>query len=156
MNLLFPLLLTRQVLPRLRAAALHGPAEVHFIGSLASGMTFPRIATYASSKAFLLALTRCLDVDERIWDTTGVRLTYSIVGSVTSNSLRAPPSLVTPSSETFARSAVAHLGCGRTVYAPYVWHAVASWVVALLGPSVQEGIGARAMKGVLDEAEKTK
>ena len=36
-----------------------------------------------------------------------------------------------------------------------VWHALAMWAVGLLGPRVQEGIGARAVKDVLDEAEKT-
>ncbi|KAH9946742.1 NAD-P-binding protein [Amylocystis lapponica] len=113
LNDIFPLLLTRTLLPSLRASARHGPVMVQFVGSHASQMAAPRMALYSAFNACLESLARGLDLDERVWEATGVRFAYLTVGA---------PTLWMPSSERFAQAQlVARISCGRKAYAPYMW-----------------------------------
>ncbi|EPS95966.1 hypothetical protein FOMPIDRAFT_1025549, partial [Fomitopsis schrenkii] len=82
-NDVFPLLLTRALLPQLRATAQRGPFLAQFVGSQAALTSPVTMTTYAATKGFLAALSRGLDNDEQLWGTpTGVRFEYLSVGNV--------------------------------------------------------------------------
>jgi len=145
-NDIFPLLLTRTLLPGLRASGKHGPVEVQFVGSIAADMSSPRTSMYSGVKALLRSLARGLDLDERVWEKTNVRFAYLHVGPVSSNAMRVQPSLLMPSSETFAKSVVSHIGCGRTAYGPYMWHMVLAWVLGLVGEKARQKFATHAIE----------
>jgi len=150
-NAMFPLLLTRALLPKLRKTAKLGPVLVQFVGSQSGEISPPRFSTYAGSKAFLKALTRGLINDERFWDgPTGVTFEYLMVGQVVSNSVHAEASFGSPSSDTFAKALVARIGCGWRMYAPYMPHAVMQWAIELLGESTVDKYTAQAIGELMD------
>ncbi|KAI0667838.1 NAD-P-binding protein [Trametes maxima] len=150
-NALFPLLLTRVLLPQLRRSATHGPVLVQFVGSLAGDVSPPRLPIYAASKRFLEGLVRGLDNDEQFFDKpTGVRFTYLAVGPVNSASMPQAPSLMTPTSEAFGKAVVNRTGCGRRRVAPYWFHAVSQVFVEALGQGTVDGFTAQEMKGLID------
>ncbi len=151
-NALFPLLLTRVLLPQLRRSATHGPVLVQFVGSLASDISPPRLPIYAASKRFLEALVRGLDNDEQNFEQpTGVRFTYLAVGPVHTASMPPQrPGLNTPTSEQFARAIVQRTGCGRRRVAPYAMHAVSTFVVGGLGDRTVDYYTAQEMKTLID------
>ncbi|KAL6305816.1 NAD(P)-binding protein [Sparassis latifolia] len=155
MNALFPLLLTRALLPSLRASAAHGPVLVQFVGSQGADVSPPRFALYASSKRFLQALARGLDVDERVWDgASGVRFEYAAVGEVRSQTHPVQIRVSSPSAERFARSLVKRVGCGWRRYAPYMPHAYMQWIVELLGETVVEKYVVKEIDQILALGEK--
>ncbi|KAI9056800.1 NAD-P-binding protein [Trametes sanguinea] len=155
-NALFPLLLTRVLLPQLRRSAKHGPVIVQFVGSLAGDISPPRLSIYAASKRFLEALTRGLDNDELFFDgPTGVRFTYLAVGPVNSASMPQKPSLNTPTSERFAKAIIARTGCGRRRIAPYPMHAISQVVVEALGQRTVDYYTAEEMKVLIKQYAKT-
>ncbi|KAI0833777.1 NAD-P-binding protein [Trametes gibbosa] len=155
-NALFPLLLSRVLLPQLRRSAKNGPINVQFVGSLAGDVCPTRLSIYASSKRFLEALARALDNDEQFFDgPTGVRFTYLAVGPVNSASMHQAPSLHTPTSETFGRAIVARTGCGLRRVAPYAMHAVSQVVVSALGQRAVDTFTAQEMKTLIEVYAKT-
>ncbi|KAL7279411.1 NAD-P-binding protein [Trametes coccinea BRFM310] len=155
-NALFPLLLTRVLLPQLRRSAKHGPVIVQFVGSLAGDISPPRLPIYAASKRFLEALTRGLDNDELFFDgPTGVRFTYLAVGPVNSASMHQKPSLNTPTSERFAKAIIARTGCGRRRVAPYAMHAISKVVVEALGQRTVDYYTAEEMKVLIKHYAKS-
>ncbi|KAI8969867.1 NAD-P-binding protein [Trametes punicea] len=155
-NALFPLLLTRVLLPQLRRSAKHGPVLVQFVGSLAGDISPPRVPVYAASKRFLETLARALDNDERYFDDdTGVRFTYLGVGAVSSASLREKPSWGTPTSETFAKAIIARTGCGRRRVVPYAMHAVMHTIVESMGQRTVDAYTAQEMKTLVAKYGKT-
>ncbi len=159
LNALFPLFLTRALLPQLRRAAQSGPVQVLFIGSLASDTPPPRLPMYSASKNFLKALARGLDDDEQFFGTpTGVHFTYLTVGGVHSDNSPAPiqPSLVVPTSARFAWSVVESIGCGRRVMTPYVVHAVRHWLIQMPGERAVDQNMAQMMQGQIALAAKEK
>ncbi|KAH9902486.1 NAD-P-binding protein [Cubamyces lactineus] len=155
-NALFPLLLTRVLLPQLRRSAKHGPVLVQFVGSLAGDISPPRLSIYAASKRFLEALTRGLDNDEHYFDgPTGVRFTYLAVGPVNSASMPQKPSLNTPTSEQFAKAIIARTGCGLRRVAPYAMHAISQVVVEALGQRTVDYYTAEEMKTLIKTYQKS-
>ncbi|GJE93096.1 NAD(P)-binding protein [Phanerochaete sordida] len=135
-NALFPLFLTRALLPKLRRAA--GPVEVVFCGSLSSVLPTPRIIPYAASKAFLRQLSDALSSDElyRAPRPSNVSYIYIDVGSVASGGHKITPSLASPSSDTFARHLVHCIGCGRASIVPYWFQALQLGMIRMLPRSV--------------------
>jgi len=158
MNALFPLLLTRALLPQLRLSAKRGPVLVQFVGSQTADISPPRFTLYASSKKFLEALSRGLDMDERVWDApTGVRFEYVAVGEVRSNAHKAKVWWGCPTSETYAAEAVKRIGAvnsGWRRYAPYFTHAVLQWVVEAMGEKAVEGYVVKEIDAILTRKEK--
>lgn len=154
-NAMFPLLLTRALLPKLRATAKSGPVLIQFVGSLSGEISPTRFSPYAGSKAFLKALVRGLDNDEHFWGTpTGVQFEYLMVGQVQTNSVRCEATWGSPSSETFAKAMVARIGCGWRMYAPYMPHAVMRWAMELLGERAIDKYTAEAIGKLMAEEEK--
>jgi len=138
LNAIFPLLLTRALLPTLRAR--QGPTQVMFVGSISANISIPRFTIYASSKNFIKALARCLDADEH-WPVSrrqGVSFMYLNVGEVVSSTMKITPSLFAPTSERFAKAVVARIGCGRKQITPWMPHAVLEWFMTMLGENIVE------------------
>ena len=155
-NDVFPLLLTRALLPKLRSAAQHGPVLVEFVGSLSRHGAPPTLAIYAATKAFLHVLTRGLDNEERLWGVpSGVHFAYLDVGPVNSAVNRLAPSLTTPSSPALAKALVDQLGCGRRSYAPYFMHALIGAMGDVLPESWVESWHIRLTKSVYAAADKS-
>lgn len=154
-NDVFPLLLTRALLPQLRSVAQRGPVLVEFVGSLTRRGATPTLAIYAATKAFLHVLARALDNEERLWGVpSGVRVAYLDVGPVNSAANRLAPSLTTPSSPAFAKALVDKIGCGKRSYAPYYMHALIGAMGDVLPESWVEGWHIRLTKNVYAAADK--
>lgn len=146
-NALFSLLLTRTLLPKLRASAKNAPVLVQFVGSMAGEISPVRFSVYAGSKGFLKALVRGLDNDEHFWDgPSGVQFEYLMVGQVQSNSVHCAESWGAPSSERFAKAMIGRMGCGWRKYAPYWPHATLLWTMELLGEKTIDKYTAQAMR----------
>ncbi|KAI0937288.1 hypothetical protein AcV5_005231 [Taiwanofungus camphoratus] len=156
-NVTFPLLLTRTLLPTLRSSAKTGPVMVQFVGSRAGDVSPPRLAVYSGSKAFLHALSRGLDTDERVWGTpSGVRFAYLVLGLVSTNSMRTKATLMCPSSKSFAKALVEKIGYGRRRYTPWMPHAVMEWVMGMVGERAVNALLARIMEPILSTQGKDK
>ena len=154
-NDVFPLQLTRVLLPQLRAAARTGPVLVEFVGSLSGHVGPATMAVYGASKAFLHVLAHGLDNEERRWGApSGVRFAYLDVGPVNSATNRIAPSLMTPSSPAFAKTVVDKLGCGRRYYAPYFMHELVAVLANTLPESWFERWSTRLMKQVYAAIDK--
>lgn len=155
-NVVFPMLLTRPLLPILRKSAKSGPVLVNFIGSQAAVACPPRLSIYAGCKAFLEKLSRSLDIDEQVWGgSTGVHFQYHSVGPVISHSYCGPNvPLASPSSETFAKSVVARMGCQRRTVTPYIIHAAMQWGMDLIGEWAIDRFSAHTLDAVLKEQAK--
>ncbi|GBE87545.1 Very-long-chain 3-oxoacyl-CoA reductase [Sparassis crispa] len=129
LNAIFPLLLTRALLPALRIAAARGPTMVQFMGSHA----LP-------------------DSDERTWgQPSGVHFSYLVVNAVISGGLHGQVSLTTPSAAYFGKAVVSQIGCGRRRYAPY---AAMQWALGFRREEMVDAIMAQAVDELLVAQEK--
>jgi 17beta-estradiol 17-dehydrogenase / very-long-chain 3-oxoacyl-CoA reductase len=155
LNAIFPLRLTRVLLPQLRAAK--GPTLVIFVGSISADIAIQRFGVYGSSKNFVQSLSRCLDVDER-WpfgSSSNISFMYAAVGEVVSNTMRVKPHLFTPTSERFAKAFVARIGCGQRRITPWMPHAVQQWAMTPLGESVVEMFSGNEVAHIMKQEIKT-
>ncbi|KAL7930823.1 short chain dehydrogenase/reductase [Trichoderma chlorosporum] len=120
-NALFPLHLTRALLPQL---AQSSPALVMNISSLADA-GLPLLASYGSSKAFLMTLTRTINLEMAFSDKADVECLGVRVGNVTGVSHnKEAASLFTPGSDTMARAALDRAGHGHVVVTGHWAHAL--------------------------------
>jgi 17beta-estradiol 17-dehydrogenase / very-long-chain 3-oxoacyl-CoA reductase len=155
LNAIFPLRLTRVLLPQLRA--VKGPALVIFVGSFAADIAVQRFGVYGSSKNFVQSLSRCLGADER-WpfgSSSNISFMYAAVGEVVSNTMRVKPHLFSPTSERFAKAFVARIGCGKRRITPWMPHAVQQWVMMPLGESVIEIFSGNEISQIMKQEIKT-
>lgn len=154
-NAFFPLFLTRTLLPQLRLSAISGPVLVQFVGSQTADIAPPRLPVYSASKAFLRALARGLDNDERFWGApTGVRFAYLALGEVRTHTHDSAHSAASPSAECLAQALVARTGCGRRAYTPYMWHAILQWLLGFLPETTVDDYAAEAMAEVFARRKK--
>ena len=144
LNAIFPWLLTRALLPKLRTS--HGPVELVFVGSISANLAVPGLIPYGATKAFIQQLSGAIAADEQFRQPTNVTTSYLSVGSVVSSSHRVSESLFSPSTESFAKSVVAKIGCGRSEIVPWAWHAIQFWSAGILPESILK-------KTVMDAAE---
>ncbi|KAK6841115.1 hypothetical protein PG987_001975 [Apiospora arundinis] len=132
LNALFPLHLTRVLLPTL---VRNGPSLVMNLSTMAD-QGFPLIAYYSASKAFLMATTRALRFEMQLEDLGGgsdVEILGIRVGRVTDTAFcREPPSLFLPSAETLASAALARAGYGNGIVEGYWAHALQQLSARLL------------------------
>ena len=150
--MLFPFLLSRALLPKLRKAP--GPAKLVFIGAFAGDVDLPYLASYCASKAFVKRLSGCLGQDERLWSPTNVSTMYMNVGSIVSGSHKAEPSLSSPSSASFAKAVVDKIGHEDRAVVPWLPHAVQFWSVTSMPSAVMDRMLAQAMQRSLEAAKK--
>ncbi|PSR74725.1 hypothetical protein PHLCEN_2v9604 [Hermanssonia centrifuga] len=129
-NSLFPFFFTRAILPKLRQAS--GPAEMLYIGSFAGEGPMPYLTPYGATKSFLKQFSGSIGLDERSGIPSNVSTVYVTVGSVVSNSHKIGASLLSPTSEVYARSLVDKIGCGRKVLVPYLPHALQFWSTSVI------------------------
>jgi 17beta-estradiol 17-dehydrogenase / very-long-chain 3-oxoacyl-CoA reductase len=129
LNASFPLLMLHAFLPRLVACG--GPALVINIGSMAED-GLPCLATYAASKAFVRTLTQAVAREMRFVG-ADVEVLHMRAGQVTgTNMVSVARSWGVPDAPTFVRAALARVGCGVSVVAPYFPHAVLQWATMLM------------------------
>ncbi|KIJ54932.1 hypothetical protein M422DRAFT_221360 [Sphaerobolus stellatus SS14] len=143
-NALFPLHIIQTLLPQLRR--VNGPALVLNVGSYAGETPPPRLAIYAASKRFVNTLGWALSIDERYYTPTNVEFMYLVVGEVSTNSVQKEATLFCPNADTFARSVIARIGCGRRQITPYIFHAVAQWLIESCGKDMAVKIIAEVMR----------
>lgn len=154
-NDVFPLFLTRALLPKLRAAAQHGPVLAQFVGSHAALVSPVTMTAYAATKAFLAALSRGLDNDEQYWGTpTGVRFEYISVGNVSSAANPQDVDFMTPSSPAFAKALVGSIGCGKRNYTPSFPHAILAGLASLLPEKTMDKMAVGMIKKALEAQHK--
>jgi 17beta-estradiol 17-dehydrogenase / very-long-chain 3-oxoacyl-CoA reductase len=55
-----------------------------------------------------------------------------LTGSVNSGSNKKPVSFIRPSAETYAKSVLKRIGCGRKSIMPYWQHAIQTFLISLL------------------------
>jgi 17beta-estradiol 17-dehydrogenase / very-long-chain 3-oxoacyl-CoA reductase len=142
LNVLFPLLLTRALLPRLDSPTV--PGLVINVGSMSGLYGSPYVTTYSSSKAFVhtfsSALASEMTLRGRRTEVLGV-----VVGDVVSaGNIFSRLGTATISSADMARDILARVGCGRALI-------VGNWIHAMQDESMgwmPFGVG----RGILEKA----
>ncbi|KAJ6545222.1 hypothetical protein B0H19DRAFT_1167152, partial [Mycena capillaripes] len=117
-NVGFPTLLTRALLP-----VMQEPALVLNLGSYISRMPGPLLTVYTGSKAFNMAWSRSLGVELRA-EGRQVEVMGLLVGEVQSAGYPVPMGPIVCSPRTLARSALDRVGCGRHIITPWWRHAI--------------------------------
>ncbi|KAK8146673.1 hypothetical protein G3M48_002726 [Beauveria asiatica] len=122
LNALFPLHLTRALLPTLRQ---NSPSLVVNVSSLADN-GLPLLVSYCASKRFLLTMTEAVVREMKLLGRGGdVELLGVRVGKTTNTAyFTEKPSLFTPDSQTMARAALEKAGYGHGVVVGYWAHAL--------------------------------
>ncbi|KAJ7090942.1 hypothetical protein B0H15DRAFT_837395 [Mycena belliarum] len=147
LNVLFPLQLTRALLPQL--SAQKAPTLIATCGS-AAHVGQPYVAAYSGCKGALRAWTRALAAEQMVAK-TGVEVVYLVVGPTYTPQLQKDPNmkagLMMPTAEVMANSILARVGQGHRCVAPYFWHAVQDGVLyGLLPERMADGIVAGVLK----------
>ncbi|TQV98853.1 hypothetical protein V2A60_007450 [Cordyceps javanica] len=122
LNALFPLHLTRALLPTLRR---NSPSLVLNVSSLADN-GLPLLVSYCASKRFLLTMTEAVVREMKLLGRGGdVELLGIRVGKTTNTAyFTEKPSFFTPDSQTMARAALEKAGYGHGVVVGYWAHAL--------------------------------
>lgn len=122
LNALFPLHLTRALLPTLRR---NSPSLVVNVSSLAdSGL--PLLVSYSASKRFLLTMTEAVVREMKLLGKgSDVELLGVRVGKTTNTAyFTEKPSFFTPDSQTMARASLEKAGYGHGIVVGYWTHAL--------------------------------
>lgn len=133
----FALHVTRAVLP---VMLQNTPCLVMNIGSHSDFGT-PYVATYAASKAFLMAFSVSLRAEMQGEGLAGdVEVIGVVSGETVSATTRKPVSWTIPSARTFARCALDRVGCGRSVISAYYVHGLQRGFLNALPESWARGL----------------
>ncbi|KJZ71822.1 hypothetical protein HIM_08793 [Hirsutella minnesotensis 3608] len=148
LNALFPLHLTRILLPVLTSNA---PSLIMNISSM-TDQGFPLLVSYSASKQFLISLTRAVGLEMALQGKAGdVELLGIRVGRVTGVSvLGVKPSLFTPDARAMARAALNKAGRGHGIVVGYWSHALQNVGMWLLPMWLQDRVICSVMKGERD------
>lgn len=151
-NGLFPIHLTRVLLPQLAA---NGPSLVLNVSSL-SDSGFPLIAPYSSSKAFLLAWAKAARLELALdGQSDKVEMLTVRVGKVTDVSLiRQAPSLFVPPSHVIAKSCLSRVGKGSGNVIAHWSHAIQQVGLVVLPSWCQDMLILGAIRSERDMALK--
>ncbi|KAH7304035.1 putative oxidoreductase,short chain dehydrogenase [Stachybotrys elegans] len=154
LNALFPLELTRMLLPQL---ARNGPSLVVNLSTMGDA-GFPLIASYSASKAFTMAITRALRL-EMLMNNEPVEVLGIKVGRVTGTGpCRDPSSTFLPSAETMAKAALSKAGYGGGIVVGYWAHAIqqlGASLFAVLPEWVEDNVKIGIMRK-MEDTRKTK
>ena len=170
MNLLFPMALTRHLLPLLQApssaSAGAKKALVVTISSAVSEMPMPGIATYSAAKAGLNGFISALGIEQQIEPQVQqastpkrkVETQNFVVGAVRTRRLRnTPHDFFTPNAEDFVVSMSRVLGDGHSVGSAYFGHALqraaGAFTPQFVQDSVRRSIGMQGISGHFDQAD---
>lgn len=145
-NVLFPLKLTRALIPRLQQQ--QKPTLVMTCGSH-SYIGQPYIASYSATKGALHAWVRGLAAEQRA-ASTRVEVVEILIGATYTqqfyNDSNFKPGLFMPTAEDMAHAALARVGHGHVSVNGYFWHGVQTSVLNILPASVADGIVASILK----------
>ncbi|KAJ6505224.1 hypothetical protein C8R45DRAFT_972046 [Mycena sanguinolenta] len=144
-NIGFPTLLTRALLP-----GMQEPALVLNLGSFVSQIPGPWLTVYAGSKAFNMSWSRSLGVELRA-EGKDVEVMGLVVGEVQSAGYPGPVGWIMCSSRTLARSALDKVGCGRHTVVPWWRHAVIMALVLRLPEALLNWSMVRTTRGLIEE-----
>ncbi|KAF8214121.1 short chain dehydrogenase/reductase [Mycena galopus ATCC 62051] len=147
-NLGFPTLLTRALLP-----VMQEPSLVLNIGSFVSHLPAPWLTVYAGAKAFNMSWGRSLEVELRA-EGKDVEVMGLWVGEVQSGGHPSPVGIITCSSRTMARSALHKVGCGRHTVAPWWRHAALLAFVLCLPDGFLNWTTAQTMRGIMEKEKR--
>jgi 17beta-estradiol 17-dehydrogenase / very-long-chain 3-oxoacyl-CoA reductase len=142
LNTAFPSQLTRSLILQMKT-----PALILNVSSYAGLLPPPYLAVYAGTKAynnaFSISLAREMDNMEVI---------SLLTGSVNTGSNKKPVSFMRPNAETYAKSVLKIVGCGRQSIMPYWPHAVQTFLISILPQKFID----KATKDALKKELKTK
>jgi len=136
LNCIFPSLITRALLPYFSESTL-----ILNVSSYAGMTPPPFLSVYAATKAFNNAFSNSLSREME-----NVEVISLITGSVHTGSNRKPITFSRPSAETYAKSVLSIVGCGRKSVMPYWPHALQSVFVSLLPERVVDTVIKSAME----------
>ncbi|KAJ6545215.1 hypothetical protein B0H19DRAFT_1266681 [Mycena capillaripes] len=145
LNIGFPTMLTRALLP-----VMQEPALVLNVGSSVASVPAPWITVYGASKAFNMAWSRSLGVELRA-EGKSVEVMALVVGEVQSSGHPVPEGPLVCSSRTLARSALDRVGCGRHIVAPWWRHAVIMALIDCLPNVVLDRIMMQMNTALMDQ-----
>ncbi|KAF1960187.1 NAD(P)-binding protein [Byssothecium circinans] len=151
LNVLFPLHLTRALLPQL--AAQQKPTLVLTCGSGAQ-VGQPYVAAYSGCKGALHAWNRALFA-EQAEARSAVEVLEVVIGPTYTPLLQKEPNLkaglLMPTADVMAQSILARAGHGHKCVTPYFWHAVVnSLVYGLLPSSTADRVIAGMLKPMIE------
>lgn len=127
LDALFPLHMIHTVLPTL---IQNSPSLIINVGSLGD-VGVPYLSYYSACKAFIMALSSSIALEQTVEGDDRVEILGVRVGNATGVTWRKEtPSILMPSAQAVAKSAIAKIGCGRTVV-------TAHWGHALLGALIE-------------------
>lgn len=149
LNVLFPMQLTRALLPQL--AAQQKSTLVVTCGSGAQ-VRQAYLAAYSGCKGALHAWNRALFA-EQAEARSAVEVLEVVVGATYTQQLQSDPNLKAglfmPTADVMAKSILARVWHGHMCVTPYFWHAVQEGLVyGLLPSSIADGIVAGMLKPV--------
>jgi 17beta-estradiol 17-dehydrogenase / very-long-chain 3-oxoacyl-CoA reductase len=146
LNMLFPLNLTRALLPQLQQQ--QQPTLIINCGS-ASYVGQPYIAAYSSTKGALHAWTRALAGEMRVTGSQ-VEVMEVVIGGTYTQQLEKndnfSPGLFMPPADVMARAVISRVGNGHLSVHGYFWHRVQSFVLNILPISVADNMVANILK----------
>ncbi|KAJ7022542.1 hypothetical protein C8F04DRAFT_235732 [Mycena alexandri] len=138
LNVGFPTLLTRALLPAMRE-----PALVLNLGSFVARVPGPLLTVYAGCKAFNMSWSRSLGVELRA-EGRQVEVMGLLVGEVQSSKHRDLEGPLVCTSRVLARSALNRIGCGKHTVVPWWRHAATLALVEHLPDALLDRIMVRS------------
>lgn len=150
LNAWFPAKLIRAFLPLLTRQS--GPRLIINIGSLGI-VGCPYVVPYSGGKAFLMSMSKSLDLELRTENRSVEVLAVPEEGKVTNTESNSKDTVTffTPDGRTMARAALGRVGCGKAEVVGYVGHAMQQFVFDLLPDWARESVMVSVMEGFKDD-----
>jgi len=146
-NSIFPTIMTRTVLPHMTK-----PGLILSIGSGASFVPPPYLASYAGAKAYFSAFTEVLRRELR---GTGIDVQLMVANSVVSGSNKTSKRLDRPTSKTFAKCCMNAVGKGAIIR-PYWMHSIMSKIVSMVPSATLDESMETTMLAIIEELKEAR
>lgn len=149
-NLRFPTQLTKQVLPQLIATQ---PALIINIGSASGDVPSPWLSVYSGAKAFNRSWSRSLSVE--LMDAGhDIDCHAIVVGAVSTNRMKRPVDIQTPTTRNMAKASLGYAGSGKTDVAAYWGHEFMLWTFSLLPGAYALNFVRKLSRKIMDDERK--